>query len=183
MSEKALLQWLSKRTNSSIKSVDDIKLSRQVCYFLINLTGKPQLAPKVAIGKTPFERSSNFQIAKTLFGSELDLPFDYSIAKLVEGNQEEVVALLTELQSLEDGNEDDEDIPLNDLLDTLQDDLVNKMRECMAFREEMDKAARERDFLCDKLQRILTLSKNYKESEVQTVLEIIKTSPADFLPA
>lgn len=183
MSEESLLQWLNKRTSASITSADDIKISRQICYFLINLTGKPQLAPKIAIGKTPFERSSNFQIVKTLFGSELDLPFNHSIAKLVEGDKEEILGLLSELQSLEEPNDDDdEDIPLDSLLDALQDDLVNKMRECVAFRDEMDRVSVERDFYCDKLRRILRESAKYNPDDADTVLKIVKTPPVDFLP-
>lgn len=183
MSEEALLQWLNKRTSASITSTDDIKISRQICYFLINLTGKPQLAPKIAIGKTPFERSSNFQIVKTLFGSELDLPFNHSIAKLVEGDREEIISLLTELQSLEEPNdEDDDDVPLDSLLDALHDDLTNKMRECVAFREEMDRVCVERDFFCDKLRRILREAAKYKPEDAETVLTIVETPPVDFLP-
>lgn len=179
-----LLQWFSQRTGSQITSTDDIKISRQICYFLIQLSGKPQLADKVTLGKTQYERSANFQLAKTWFGSELNLPFDYSIAKLVEGNSEEILRLLDQLRSLvyEDNIEENEVTSLDDLLDDLQDDLVNKMRAAKEYRDELDNIAHERDFYMDKLARIIEATQSFDPREAEPVLHIAKTTPADFFP-
>lgn len=182
METQELLQWLGTQTDSQITSPDDIKISRQVCFFLIQLTGKPQIAAKVSLGKTPFERSANFQLAKTLFGSELNLPFTYSIAKLVEGETQEITELLKQLKSLtNDGNMELES-SLDSLLDDLQDDLVNRMREAKAYREQLDLIAEERNFYMDKLQRIVKATRSFDPVDAESILHIVQTPPTDFLP-
>lgn len=184
MEASELLQWLSQQTNSPVLTVDDIKISRQICFFLLQLTGKPQMASKIALGKTQYERSANFNLAKTLFGSELNLPFDYNIADLVAGRPQEIFRLLSQLRSLavEEGSTETNDTQLDDLLDDLQDDLVNKMREAKEYREELDLVAQERDFYMDKLARVIEATRSFDPRDAEPILHIAKTPPVDFFP-
>jgi hypothetical protein len=179
MTEEDLFRWFNKKSNDQLTSFEDHRLSRNICYYLITLTGDTQIAPKVQLGKTHFERSTNFQIAKSLFG-QMNRGFDYNIAMLVDGNHDEIMRLVRELATL-DTDEKDEDIPLDNLLDALQDDLVNKLREARAFREEMDAVAEERDFYFQKLVKASVAAKKYPRDVVCHVLEILELAPPEFL--
>jgi hypothetical protein len=179
MSEaEQLLSWLNSRTNCELSALNDQRISRQICYYLVGVAGKPEVAQKITIGKNPFERSTNFQIAKSLMGL-MDCPFTFNLAKLVDGDSAEMVALLRALSAL-DGRADDCDLSLDELLEALNDDLTAKLAELLEFQGEMDTIARERDFYFDKLKRILEAAGTFPPATVEHVTNIIEVSPKDF---
>jgi hypothetical protein len=176
--DAALLSWLNAHANSPVSSLSDPKVSREICYFLVNLTGKPELAQRIEIGKTPFERSSNFQLVKSLLGV-LDCPFPFALAKLVDGDTGEVARLLQTVAGF-DHTSVDADASIDELLETLHQDLLKKMEEAVEFQEQMDEFARERDFYFDKLRRILDAAQAYPPDDVKEVQRLLLAAPGDF---
>lgn len=183
MEEQQLVDWLNKKGNGKLKAIEDAKTGREICFFLVLLTGKPDYHKRIGIGKTTSECSANFQLAKLMFFHELNRPFNYTIAKLVDGNREELIRLLKELQSLDVQSVDDVDIPIDHFITELETDLENQWKNCIEFRDNLDKISKERDFYFNKLQTILELTRNYKKEDVETVFQIITAYPNDLLPS
>jgi hypothetical protein len=177
----SLLEWLNTHASSPVFSLSDPKLSREICYFLVNLAGKPELAQKIEIGKTSFERTSNFQLAKSLLGI-LNCPFPFTLAKLVEGDPTEIAKLLQTVSAL-DQSSIDADASLEELFGALRQDLTRKMDEAIEFREKMDEFARARDFYFDKLRRILEAANRYPPDDVKPVRRCLLVATDDFMPA
>jgi hypothetical protein len=180
-----LLAWLNAKTESNLDSIEDDRLSRTICFYLVNLTGQAELAAKIKTGKKQVDKSSNYQLAKSLLGC-LDCAFPCKIVNLVEGSREAIVSLLQTLVDLDRaGNDDDDDngeFSLDNLLDALQEDLVGKLRDARDFRDQMDALARERDFYFDKLHRIALAANAYPPETVGAIKKLISSAPNDFLP-
>jgi hypothetical protein len=174
-----LLEWLNTRANSPVSSLADPKVSREICYFLVNLAGKPELAAKIEIGKTPFERSANFQLAKSLLGI-LDRPFPFALARLVECDPAEVGALLQGIADLDPPSGDGDFFSLDDLMDILQDSLMQKLGDAEAFQTELDAIARERDFYYDKLRRMWHATTAYPPELVASLQKCLQNKPTDW---
>ena len=184
MNEDELVSWLNAKGNGKLKTIEDARSGREICYYLVILTGKPKYHKQVGPGKTTSECSANFQLAKLIFYTELNRSFDYSIAKLVEGDKKDLLRLVSELQSLENIQlSGDIDIPIDNIINELERDLENQWHNCIDFRENLDRIAKERDFYFNKLQTILDLSSQYPKEEIETVYQIISAYPNDLLPS
>lgn len=183
MNEKELVNWLGNKINKPIKTLDEVKNGRDICYYLILLTGQSGYAKQVTKGSNPSQRATNFKLAKSLYGSELNLPFPFVIGKLADGDEEELIRLLENLTTLQDENEEQiDDMPLDELLDYLQDDLTHKLSECKEYRNKLDYLAKERDFYLNKLIRASDATKKHPKEDVETLLNVLTLPHVDFLP-
>jgi len=178
-----LLAWLNQKVDTQVTSLTDQKISRSICYYLVNLAGSPAIAEKCTMGKNPFERATNFQYVKSLMGM-LDCPFPFNLEKLKNCDANEVLALLRAVAAIgakpeaSDGMSDDD--ALDALMGELEEDLARKLEAAEEFQRQMDLVARERDFYFDKLRRILDATRTQQPGAVVHVVRVIEVPPADF---
>ena len=174
-----LIDWLNSQVDGydiKANSLQDLADGQEICLFL-TLLANPESTSKISKGNTQYDFSKNFRLAKTLFGL-LGKEFDFEIQKLTQGDEDELLNLLSTLPSLTES----EEMTLDDLIIRLENDLSQKLQEMKEFRQQMDKVAAERDFYFDKLLRIekASHSDSYKASSASAVWEYLEVSPLDF---
>ncbi|KAH0789344.1 hypothetical protein GPJ56_006745 [Histomonas meleagridis] len=182
MEEEKLVEWLNNKVNGNLRTIEEASSGREICYYLILITGKAAEAANVTRGRVPFEKSTNFQLAKQIYGSELNLPFDFNMGKLVSGDKGELSRIISSLISLDPEKCEDQEMSIDDLLDNLEKILNYKLKELKQFRSELDSVSEERNFYFDKLTRIEALTKQYPPNDVHSVTQLLELPPEDFKP-
>ena len=187
MNEKVLVDYLNSKTNGKLTSIEEAKTGREICYVLVFLTGKPKYTQGITMGKTISESATNFNLAKMMIMNELNRPFTYTIAKLVEGDKEELMKLTQELkntdeQGMKSDDENDGKSSLDDFLNQLEADLQKGWENCLEFRDYLDEIAKMRDNLLEKLEYTYNFAANSKVEGKGIILTVLTSTPVDFSP-
>ncbi|OHS94644.1 hypothetical protein TRFO_11039 [Tritrichomonas foetus] len=185
MSESSLVSWLNAKGNGNLTSIEDAKTGREICYATVLLIGKPKYMSSVTIGKTTSECAANFTLVKVMIMNELNRPFPYLIAKLVDGNKEELGKLISELKFLDEQsqiNDDGDDFSLDEFLNDLENDLEEQWKNCLEFRDALDTIAKQRDGYYATLKEVYRLMQKYPMEQVNTIHTLLTNEINDLKP-
>ncbi|EAX97797.1 hypothetical protein TVAG_157820 [Trichomonas vaginalis G3] len=177
MKDSDIIAWLNESTGGQLQSFKDASTGREICFVLADLAEDRKSKKMVSMGKTPEEKAANFEIASRIY-EQLGLTFNYDINLLVQGDKNEIRNLIQEIISL--SNDPSEDI--DGLLQTLENDLKEKLEEAKTQSKQLEDVALERDFYFEKLRKIEAVARRYPPDVNDSIIKIISLKAPEILP-
>jgi uncharacterized hydantoinase/oxoprolinase family protein len=188
--DPSVLEWLSSRTGSRVKTLREAQTGVAISRFLCQFAESPKSLALIQRGSTLEERKSNYQLIQKFFGV-LKFDFHYDVDALADYNRAEFFSLVNDLSAFVEENEihadttDDTDgfgDDLEALISELESNLATKLEDLTESQAELKDLAIERDFYFSKLLRMEKVCKKYSPNDYEHVVKILSLTSPEFAP-